>query len=126
VIEDSRNGVLAAKAAGLRVVATTNHYTEKEDLSDAAIILTSLGDPDGEKAQLKKGEANLKFPPPGRLTSQPPGQDGGRSEVMGMTESHRPGSAGLCLHQAGRIGKRLCLLSSLFHSRTRSSYLIRA
>ena len=56
VIEDSRNGVLAAKAAGMHVVATTNAYTEREDLSEADIIVTCLGDPDGEKGVLKKGE----------------------------------------------------------------------
>lgn len=55
VIEDSRNGVLAAKAAGMHVVATTNHYTEKEDLSDADLIVTSLGDPQGEKGSMTKG-----------------------------------------------------------------------
>ena len=52
VIEDSRNGVLAAKAAGICTVVTTNPYTEKEDLSGADIILTSLGDPEGEKGKL--------------------------------------------------------------------------
>lgn len=61
VIEDSRNGVLAAKAAGLYIVATTNVYTEKEDLSDADIIVTSLGDPDGEKGILKKGDEGLDY-----------------------------------------------------------------
>ncbi len=61
VIEDSRNGVLAAKAAGMHVVATTNVYTEKEDLSDADIIVTCLGDPDGEKGILKKGGEGLDF-----------------------------------------------------------------
>lgn len=61
VIEDSRNGVLAAKAAGLYIVATTNVYTEKEDLSDADIIVTSLGDPDGEKGVLKKGDEGLDY-----------------------------------------------------------------
>ena len=62
VVEDSRNGILAAKAAGLRVVATTNVYTEREDLSDADIILTSLGDPGSEKGLLKKGDnARLQF-----------------------------------------------------------------
>ncbi len=50
VVEDSRNGLLAAKNAGLRVIATTNPYTEKEDLHEADLILTCLGDPDGEKA----------------------------------------------------------------------------
>lgn len=61
VIEDSRNGVLAAKAAGMYVVATTNIYTEKENLSEADIILTSLGDPDGVKGELKQGGEGLYF-----------------------------------------------------------------
>ncbi len=55
VIEDSRNGVLAAKAAGMHVVATTNGYTEKEDLSDADLIVTCLGDAGGERGNLTKG-----------------------------------------------------------------------
>ena len=61
VIEDSRNGVMAARAAGLRSVATTNIYTEKEDLSDAEIIVTSLGEPDGEKGVLKQAGKDLPF-----------------------------------------------------------------
>ena len=56
VIEDSRNGILAAKSAGIPVVATTNLYTEQEDLSDADIVVTSLGDPDGKKGILKQGD----------------------------------------------------------------------
>lgn len=55
VIEDSYNGVQAAKAAGMHVVATTNHYTEKEDLSEADLIVTSLGDPNGERGIMTKG-----------------------------------------------------------------------
>jgi len=62
VIEDSRNGVLAAKAAGLPVIATTNIYTEKEDLREADLVLTCLGDPNGEKGILKQGDAlRLQF-----------------------------------------------------------------
>ncbi len=61
VIEDSRNGVLAAAAAGLNIVATTNIYTASENLSDADIIVTSLGDPDGEKGTLKKGGEGLDY-----------------------------------------------------------------
>jgi HAD superfamily hydrolase (TIGR01509 family) len=57
VVEDSRNGVLAGKAAGMRVLATTNVYTEKEDLSPAEVIVSCLGDPGGEKALLRKGPA---------------------------------------------------------------------
>ena len=56
VVEDSRNGVLAAKGAGLPTLATTNGYTEKEDLSPADVIVTTLGDVDGEKGVLRKGE----------------------------------------------------------------------
>ena len=61
VVEDSRNGVLAAKEAGMHIIATTNIYTEREDLSDADIIVTCLGDPDGEKGLLKKGLENQEF-----------------------------------------------------------------
>jgi HAD superfamily hydrolase (TIGR01509 family) len=61
VFEDSRNGVLAAKAAGMHVVATTNFYTEKEDLSQADIIVTCLGDAEGEKGTLKAGGKGLAF-----------------------------------------------------------------
>jgi len=61
VIEDSRNGVIAAHSAGLNIVATTNIYTASEDLSDADIIVTTLGDPDGEKGELKKGGEGLAY-----------------------------------------------------------------
>ena len=61
VVEDSRNGILAAKAAGLRALATTNIYTENEDLSDASIVVTSLGDPDGEKGVLKESDKPFEF-----------------------------------------------------------------
>jgi len=61
VIEDSRNGVLAAKEAGMRIVATTNIYTENEDLGDADIVVSSLGDPEGEKGELSKGDDRLGF-----------------------------------------------------------------
>ncbi|MCK4473546.1 MAG: haloacid dehalogenase, partial [Anaerolineae bacterium] len=59
--EDSRNGVLAARAAGMNIVATTNVYTERENLSDADIIVTCLGDPDGEKGELKQGGEGLDY-----------------------------------------------------------------
>ena len=61
VVEDSRNGVLAAKAAGANVVVTTNSYTEREDVSGGDIIVTCLGDPVGEKGCLTKGGRKLKF-----------------------------------------------------------------
>jgi HAD superfamily hydrolase (TIGR01509 family) len=47
VVEDSRNGLLAATAAGLATVVTVNGYTRDEDSSEAALVVSSLGDPDG-------------------------------------------------------------------------------
>ena len=47
VIEDSNIGIKAATAAGLRVVATVNGYTENEDMSCADVVLSSLGDENG-------------------------------------------------------------------------------
>lgn len=47
-IEDSRNGLLAARGAGLRCVMTVNGYTEEEDTTEAVLVVTSLGDPGGE------------------------------------------------------------------------------
>jgi HAD superfamily hydrolase (TIGR01509 family) len=61
VIEDSRNGVLSAKKAGMYIVATTNIYTEDEDLSEADIVVTRLGEPDGKKGILKQGGEKLEF-----------------------------------------------------------------
>ncbi len=45
VIEDSRNGLLAAIGAGLRCVVTVSGYTADEDMSEAVLAVTSLGDP---------------------------------------------------------------------------------
>jgi HAD superfamily hydrolase (TIGR01509 family) len=44
VIEDSRNGLLAAKGAGFRCLVTTNGYTQDEDFSEADRIVAELGD----------------------------------------------------------------------------------
>lgn len=49
VVEDSRNGLLAATGAGLPALITVNGYTEDEDFSGAALVVSSLGDP-GEPA----------------------------------------------------------------------------
>jgi len=61
VIEDSHNGVKAAKAAGMHVVATTNLYTEREDLSEADLVISCLGDPAGEKGTLSRANRDLSF-----------------------------------------------------------------
>jgi HAD superfamily hydrolase (TIGR01509 family) len=51
VVEDSRNGLLAAVGAGLRCVVTVSGYTAEEDMSEAVLVVTSLGDP-GEPARV--------------------------------------------------------------------------
>jgi HAD superfamily hydrolase (TIGR01509 family) len=52
VVEDSRNGLLAAVGAGLRCLMTVNGYTEEEDNSEAILVVSSLGDPDGERTRV--------------------------------------------------------------------------
>ena len=54
VIEDSANGIEAAARAGIRSVATSNAYTEQEDLGKAGIIVSCLGEPGGELGRLMK------------------------------------------------------------------------
>ncbi|WP_405591598.1 HAD-IA family hydrolase [Streptomyces sp. NBC_01190] len=45
VIEDSRNGMLAAVNAGLTCLVTTSAYTGAEDFTGAGLVVTTLGDP---------------------------------------------------------------------------------
>ena len=44
VIEDSRNGLLAATGAGLPTLVTTSTYTVDEDFTGAVTIVPELGD----------------------------------------------------------------------------------
>ena len=48
VIEDSANGLRAALAAGISTVVTVSGYTRDEDFAGASLVVTSLGEPDGE------------------------------------------------------------------------------
>lgn len=45
VIEDSRNGLLAAVGAGLPCLVTVSSYTGDEDFSEAVLVVSDLGDP---------------------------------------------------------------------------------
>jgi HAD superfamily hydrolase (TIGR01509 family) len=45
VIEDSRNGLLAAKSASMHCIVTTNGYTKNEDFKEADLVVSELGDP---------------------------------------------------------------------------------
>jgi HAD superfamily hydrolase (TIGR01509 family) len=62
VIEDSRNGLEAAHAAGLRCLVTVNGYTETEDFSEAMMVVSSLGEPGGEPVTVlaNRSSAELK------------------------------------------------------------------
>jgi beta-phosphoglucomutase-like phosphatase (HAD superfamily) len=61
VIEDSKNGLMAAKGAKMDVIITTNPYTEKEDLDQADIIITCLGDQDRDLGKLIKSKKPIDF-----------------------------------------------------------------
>ena len=59
VVEDSRNGLLAAVGAGLPCVVTVSGYTADEDMSEAVLVVTSLGDP-GEPARVLADRAGVE------------------------------------------------------------------
>jgi HAD superfamily hydrolase (TIGR01509 family) len=65
VIEDSRNGLLAAVGAGLRCVVTVSGYTADEDMREATLVVSSLGDP-GDPARVL---ANRSAARPGPLVT---------------------------------------------------------
>jgi HAD superfamily hydrolase (TIGR01509 family) len=52
VVEDSRNGLLAATGAGITCMITVNDFTADEDFSEAALVVSSLGDPGGERTEV--------------------------------------------------------------------------
>ncbi len=58
VVEDSENGLIAGKAAGIKVLVTVNEYTKNENLEGANAVITCLGD-ENEKSQVLSG--NLKL-----------------------------------------------------------------
>ena len=46
VVEDSRNGLLAATGAGLPCLVTVSGYTRDEAFDEAVLVVSELGDPD--------------------------------------------------------------------------------
>ncbi len=47
VIEDSRNGLEAATAAGLRCLVTISSYTSQENFDEAVLVVSDFGEPGG-------------------------------------------------------------------------------
>ena len=53
VVEDTRNGLLAAKTAGMYCVVTTNGYSKNEDFMEADLVVCELGDPPNVQVTLE-------------------------------------------------------------------------
>ena len=103
VVEDSRNGLLAATRAGLACLVTVNGYTEQERFDEAVLVVSELGDPGrppvrvladrasvapGEQVELADLEACLHAGrPPGRDDRQP-------GQVHAAAQDQQPGEAG--------------------------------
>lgn len=60
VIEDSRNGLLAARAAGMKCLVTVNEYTNQENFNEAILVISSLGDYE-EKCRVLRNPDNLNI-----------------------------------------------------------------
>lgn len=61
VIEDSRNGLLAATGAGFPCLITVNDYTREEDFSEAVVVVSGLGDPDEPAIDILANRGSTDF-----------------------------------------------------------------
>ncbi len=52
VVEDSDTGYRAVRAAGMHAVITVNGYTRNEPFEGAELVVSCLGDPDGEQSEV--------------------------------------------------------------------------
>lgn len=99
VVEDSENGMRASVAAGLRTLVTVSTFTREEDFAPAALVVSSLGDPEpGEATEVLSDPHELSV---GRYvtladcerlirTSPTPPPDGGRQRGLILTSPIRP------------------------------------
>ncbi len=62
VVEDSRIGLAAAKAAGMTCVVTKSSYTQNEDFSNADAVHDCIGDQGDERFSLADLSAMLQAP----------------------------------------------------------------
>lgn len=60
VVEDSRNGLLAATGAGLPCLVTVNGYTRDEDFTEAVLVVSELGDPDRPPIEVLADRAGVR------------------------------------------------------------------
>ena len=54
VVEDTRNGLLAAKGAGMHCVVTPSFYSWNEDFTEADLVVSSLGEPQSSEFRITK------------------------------------------------------------------------
>ena len=102
VVEDSRNGLLAATGAGLACLVTVNGYTERERFDEAVLVVSELGDPGrppvrvladrasvglGDRVELADLEACLR-------AGRPPGPGEPQPGQVHTADGRRPGEAG--------------------------------
>ncbi|MEE9342527.1 MAG: HAD family hydrolase [Gammaproteobacteria bacterium] len=52
-LEDSENGLLSARGAGLKTIITVSQYTAGQDFSDAALVVDQFGEPDDPATAIK-------------------------------------------------------------------------
>ncbi|MHB1429565.1 MAG: HAD-IA family hydrolase [Rhodocyclaceae bacterium] len=60
-IEDSKNGLLAAHAAGLPAIVTENAWTTGDDFAEAVAVLSDLGEPDRPHAVRRSPLAGIGY-----------------------------------------------------------------
>ena len=63
VVEDSRNGMLAAVGAGLPCLVTVNGYTRDESFGEAAVVVSELGDPDRPDVEVLANASGVEIGP---------------------------------------------------------------
>lgn len=60
VVEDSRNGLVAATGAGLPCLVTVNGYTREENFDEAVLVVSELGDPGRQKVEVLANPAGIE------------------------------------------------------------------
>lgn len=60
VVEDSRNGLLAAVAAGMTCIVTYNEVTRSENFDEAALVVSELGEPGAPTITVAQNKTRAK------------------------------------------------------------------
>ncbi|HHK74954.1 MAG TPA: HAD family hydrolase [Rhizobiales bacterium] len=58
-MEDSRNGLVSARRAGLETLITVNTYTQEQDFTGALCVVSDLGEPDRRLRVLSGPDADM-------------------------------------------------------------------